>query len=78
MKVFILDIYSCEVNYQHDYLKNILKENFSLTKKIEDADAIIIVGGCACTIENYKISLNIIEEVLKRKKVLHKLTSQDV
>lgn len=68
MKVAVVELGTCGVNYQSKYLNYQIAENFSLTKSINDADIIVMMGGCCCIDDTMKQSLEIINYVLENKK----------
>lgn len=68
MKLMIAKLYACGVNYQSDYIENILVKNYELTTNIKEADAIVMLGGCCCSDDNLYGTIMQIEYILSHKK----------
>lgn len=49
MKIFIGKKYSCELNYQHDYILKSLYAKYEITEKVSEADIIIFASSCSFT-----------------------------
>ncbi|MBQ2872985.1 MAG: radical SAM protein [Bacilli bacterium] len=49
MKIYLKNIGSCDLNYQHNYLKSEISKNANLIDNVADADVIVFTGTCACT-----------------------------
>jgi len=68
MKLFIADLVSCGVNYYFDYIIEGLGKQFKFTKKIKEADLILMLGGCCCTEVQIYNTLTLIKYILANKK----------
>lgn len=68
MKIFIADLVSCGVNYQFNYILENLGEQFEFTKKIKEADLILMLGGCCCTEVQIYNTMTLIKYILANKK----------
>lgn len=68
MKILIVRLYSCGVNYQSDYIENVLESHYQLTEYFDDADAIVMLGGCCCSDENLYNTLMQIRTILTSKR----------
>lgn len=68
MKLMIVELQSCGVNYQNDYISESLKKNYELTKNFKEADSIVMLGGCCCSDDNMYTTLMQINYILDNKK----------
>ena len=62
MKLMIVKLHSCGVNYQNDYIGDCLEKNYELTNNFDEADTIVMLGGCCCSDENIYATLMRSEE----------------
>ena len=68
MKVLIVKLYGCGVNYQINYLSELIDKNFETTKDFKEADAIVMLGGCCCTEHDVYNTAKYINYVLEQKR----------
>lgn len=68
MKIMLVELGSCGVNYQSKYLTKLISDNLELTKNLEEADTIVMMGGCCCINDTMQQTLDIINYVLENKK----------
>ena len=68
MKLMIVKLHSCGVNYQNDYIGDCLEKNYKLTNNFDEADTIVMLGGCCCSDENIYATLMQINYVLSKKR----------
>lgn len=68
MKVLIADLGTCGVNYQNYYILEQLNGNFEFTQDINEADTIIMLGGCCCTEPMMYQTMDYIKEILNNKR----------
>lgn len=68
MKVMLVDLGTCGVNYQSKYLASLISENFILTDKLKEADKVVMMGGCACIDDALMYTLAQIDHILDHKK----------
>ena len=68
MKIMLVELGTCGVNYQSMYLTGIIASNFQITNDIEEADIIVMMGGCACIDDTLKQTLSQINYVLENKR----------
>jgi len=68
MKIFIADLASCGVNYEKDFILNYLSPTLVKTNILEDADIVLMVGGCCCTEPQLVETVRYIRFLLKKKK----------
>lgn len=69
MKLMIVKLYSCGVNYQSGYIENCLEENYELTGDFNEADTVVMLGGCCCSDDNLYITIMQIKYILAHKRV---------
>lgn len=67
LKVLLADLGSCGTNYQKGYLMNTIAQYFKLTEDINQADVILMLGGCCCTDANLKDTVSFIQHLLENK-----------
>ena len=59
MKLMIIKLHSCGVNYQNDYISDCLEKNYELTNNFDEADTIVMLGGCCIKIFTFlTLSIN--------------------
>ena len=68
MKLMIVKLHSCGVNYQNDYISDCLEKNYELTNNFDEADTIVMLGGCCCSDENIYATLMQINYILSKKR----------
>ena len=68
MKIMLVELGTCGVNYQSMYLTGIIASNFQITNDIEEADVIVMMGGCACIDDTLKQTLSQINYILEHKR----------
>lgn len=73
MKVYFGVENSCAVNYQHSLIYDRLSKIFEVTKRVEEADVIVLAETCVGTEPNLEMTLNYIDLIYKRKKKEAKL-----
>ena len=64
----IVKLHSCGVNYQNDYIRDCLEKNYELTNEFDEADTIVMLGGCCCSDENIYATLMQINYILSKKR----------
>lgn len=65
MKIMLVELGTCSVNYQSMYLAGIIASNFQITNDIKEADIIVMMGGCACIDDTLKQTLSQIRLCIK-------------
>lgn len=68
MKIFIGESNSCNLNYEHIYIYAVLSQCFEITKKVEDADVIVIAETCCSTEYNISSTFKYILSIMEQKK----------
>lgn len=68
MKIFIGRKYSCNLNYQHDFISESLSASFEITEKVEEADILVFASSCACTEDTIIKNINYLYECVQKKK----------
>lgn len=68
MKVLLAELGTCGVNYQSKYLTGMISDEFLLTDKLEEADIVVMMGGCICIEGTMKYTLAQIEYILEHKR----------
>ncbi len=68
MKIFISEDFSCDFNYQYDYIRNNLERHFILTEDISEADIVVFAGTCACTENKINYIGNYINKCISKMK----------
>lgn len=68
MKLLLVELGSCGANYNTDYIIEQLGQNFKFTEKFEDADNIVMLGGCCCTEVHLYNTIEYINYILELKK----------
>ena len=48
LKILITDLGSCGVNYQNEYIIEILENHFEFTNNLQDANIILMLGTKLC------------------------------
>ena len=72
MKIIVVDLGSCGVNYQKDYIIENVEPLFEITKNLNDADIILMLGSCCCTEIQLNNTLSYINYILKNKNKMSK------
>lgn len=66
MKVYVKNIGTCQLNYQHECLEEEINKYGTLTDDVSKADAIVFTGTCACTEMQIVGTINDMSEILKK------------
>jgi len=68
MKIFAADLGSCGANYQKDYLLGNLVKHFEFTEDLQEADIVLMLGGCCCTEPQMYQTIDFIQYLLDNKR----------
>lgn len=68
MKIFIGDKFDCDLNYQHEIIMSNLSDKYSITEKVEEADALVFASTCSCSKKTILSILSYILECIEQKK----------
>lgn len=68
MKIFLSKKNSCDLNYQHDYICEMLSTQYEITDEEAEADIIVFASSCACTESAITADLNYFYNCLLHKK----------
>lgn len=68
MKIFIGSKFSCGLNYQHDYLKYHLMNNFEITEYVDEGDILVFASSCTCTKDTLETFISYVKRCLALKK----------